>query len=184
MPLEIQQRTHIPSEPEVLKKAYLIEAAWEVCNQVGGIYTVIRSKVPAMMSQWKDRYCLLGPIIGQDISAEFDPIDDLKGPIGKAVQTMRDEGWEVKYGTWLVTGRPKVVLLDIANIQPKLTELKGKLYSDFGIAIHDDPLQEQVLSFAALSRIFLNCLLKNLNTKQYKLIAHFHGSNLIHTLCG
>ena len=34
------------------KKALLFEVAWEVCNQVGGIYTVIRSKVPAMVDQW------------------------------------------------------------------------------------------------------------------------------------
>ena len=27
------------------KKSFLIESAWEVCNQVGGIYTVIRSKI-------------------------------------------------------------------------------------------------------------------------------------------
>ena len=31
----------------------LIEVAWEVCNQVGGIYTVLRSKVPSMMSRWR-----------------------------------------------------------------------------------------------------------------------------------
>lgn len=25
---------------------FLFEVAWEVCNKVGGIYTVIRSKIP------------------------------------------------------------------------------------------------------------------------------------------
>ncbi|MEL7001461.1 MAG: glycosyltransferase [Bacteroidota bacterium] len=174
MPLEIQERTHIPSEPEALKKAYLIETAWEVCNQVGGIYTVIRSKVPAMMSQWKDRYCLIGPLAGQDINAEFDPIDDLTDSLGQAVAEMRNEGWEVKYGTWLVTGRPKVVLLDIAQIMDRIPELKGKLYNEFGIAMHDDELQENVLSFAALSEIFLRHFIKKVDTKKYKVITHFH----------
>ena len=32
----------------------LAETAWEVCNQVGGIYTVIRSKVPAMIDKCGD----------------------------------------------------------------------------------------------------------------------------------
>ena len=41
--------------------ALLVEAAWEVCNQVGGIYTVIRSKVPSAVQGWGNRYCLLGP---------------------------------------------------------------------------------------------------------------------------
>ena len=30
----------------------LAEIAWEVCNQVGGIYTVIRTKVPAITEKW------------------------------------------------------------------------------------------------------------------------------------
>ena len=44
------------------KKQFLFECAWEVCNQVGGIYTVIRSKVPAVINKWgPENYCLLGP---------------------------------------------------------------------------------------------------------------------------
>ena len=39
----------------------LFEVAWEVCNQVGGIYTVIRSKVPQMTLQWGSDYCAVGP---------------------------------------------------------------------------------------------------------------------------
>lgn len=174
MPLEIQKRTHQPSEPEVLKKAYLIEAAWEVCNQVGGIYTVIRSKIPAMMSQWKNRYCLIGPMVGQDINAEFDPIEDYNDMIGKAVLAMRKEGWTVEYGTWLVTGRPKVVLFKVEDIKPKVNELKAKLYSENGIEIHEDNLQEQVLCFSALTKIFLTHVLQNIGKKDVKIIGHFH----------
>src|SRR5690606_14308494 len=40
------------SEPRpsraVRRDPILLEIAWEVCNQLGGIYTVLRSKVPAM----------------------------------------------------------------------------------------------------------------------------------------
>ena len=37
------------SETADTNNSLLTEVAWEVCNQVGGIYTVIRSKVPSMM---------------------------------------------------------------------------------------------------------------------------------------
>ena len=37
-------------------RAMLFEIAWEVCQQVGGIYTVIRSKVPHMVQRWGRRY--------------------------------------------------------------------------------------------------------------------------------
>ncbi|MFO0491235.1 MAG: hypothetical protein ACK51T_02255, partial [bacterium] len=36
----------------------LIEVAWEVCNPIGGIFQVIRSKAPAMVERWGERYCL------------------------------------------------------------------------------------------------------------------------------
>ena len=55
----------------------LIEVAWEVCNQVGGIYTVIRSKAPAMADHVNGPFCLVGPYIGKSIQAELDPLDDV-----------------------------------------------------------------------------------------------------------
>ena len=94
------------------KDPLIIECAWEVCNQVGGIYTVIRSKVPAAVARRGENYCLLGPLENENISAEFDPINNLSDPIGRTVEKMRNMGYEVWYGTWLVTGRPKVVLLN------------------------------------------------------------------------
>ncbi|MBL8990355.1 MAG: hypothetical protein JNJ48_02110, partial [Phycisphaerae bacterium] len=39
----------------------LLEFAWEVCNQVGGIYQVVRSKAPTMVERWGERYCMVGP---------------------------------------------------------------------------------------------------------------------------
>ena len=35
-----------------VRNTKLFEIAWEVCNQVGGIYTVIRSKVPSVIDKW------------------------------------------------------------------------------------------------------------------------------------
>lgn len=34
----------------------LFECAWEVANKVGGIYTVIKTKVPVTVREFGDRY--------------------------------------------------------------------------------------------------------------------------------
>jgi glycogen(starch) synthase len=39
----------------------LFEVAWEVCWQLGGIYTVLKTKAASMLEKWGDRYCLIGP---------------------------------------------------------------------------------------------------------------------------
>src|SRR6478736_6069644 len=98
----------------------LVEVAWEVCNQLGGIYTVIRSKVPSMIDKWGADYCLLGPYLHSKIPAEFEPNENLTDAFGLAVKKMREEGYEVYYGTWLVSGRPKVVLINPFSVYHKL----------------------------------------------------------------
>ena len=46
-----------PAAPlvEAPRDAFLFEVAWEVCNQVGGIYQVLRSKTPLMVERWRER---------------------------------------------------------------------------------------------------------------------------------
>ena len=55
-------------------KPILFEVAWEVCQQLGGIYTVIRSKVPSIVEQWGSRYCLIGPYNPQTSQTEFEEV--------------------------------------------------------------------------------------------------------------
>ena len=129
------------------KDPLIIECAWEVCNQVGGIYTVIRSKVPASVERRGENYCLLGPLENENISAEFDPITNLSDPIGRTVEKMRNMGLEVWYGTWLVTGRPKVVLLNPQNVFNRLDSLHRQMKTEHGITTNtgDDLLEKMVL---------------------------------------
>ena len=58
------------------RRRLLLEVAWEVCNQVGGIYTVIRSKVPAAVQEWGEDYLCIGPLVHRNFSAEFEPSEE------------------------------------------------------------------------------------------------------------
>ena len=83
-------------ESGVYQGVKLFEIAWEVCNQVGGIYTVIRSKVPSVIEKCgKENYFLLGPYIENQAAANFDPSSDYSGPVGQAVLKMREMGYQV-----------------------------------------------------------------------------------------
>ena len=93
--MEIQN----PIKSSANKQKVLIEIAWETCNQVGGIYTVIRTKVPSMVEKWGDNYFLLGPYFPQTAAAEFEPIEDLgDSMLGKTIKKMREAGMGVHYG--------------------------------------------------------------------------------------
>ncbi len=157
-----------------MKNALLVEIAWEVINQVGGIYTVIRSKAPTITKQWGKNYCVLGPYMPQHVAAEFDPIDSYDDAFGKAVKRMKDLGYKVHYGHWLVTGRPKAVLFDLSSVNSQLGEIKYKLWDDHGISMPgDDFLLNGVVMFGEMVRVFLTELAQPGVTNK-NIIAHFH----------
>jgi glycogen(starch) synthase len=153
---------------------FLFEVAWEVCNQVGGIYTVIRSKVPTAIEHWDNRYCLLGPYFEESVSAVFDETTDYSDPIGKAVLEMQSLGFDVHYGIWLITGRPKTVLINPFSIYRSLTEIKYFLWKDHDIGTPEkDDLLDQVVAFCNLATLFFRILAKpQPGNKDY--VVHFH----------
>lgn len=156
------------------RKALLLECAWEVCNQVGGIYTVIRSKLPAVTSRWGENYCLIGPYLSDNVMVEFAPIDDLSGPFGHAVKLMREMGFEVHYGRWLVTGRPRVILINPLSAFNTLYDIKGALWRDHKIPTPTgDHLVDQVVAFGHQVQILMG-LLCQVNKGNKRIITHFH----------
>ena len=94
-----------------IQKTLLVEVSWESCNQVGGIYTVLRSKVPTQVAKFGDNYCLIGPYVNPNVATEFEEVKEYNDAFGKVVAKMREMGLDVRYGKWLVTGRPNIVLI-------------------------------------------------------------------------
>ncbi|MBO0951640.1 glycosyltransferase [Fibrella forsythiae] len=157
------------------KRKLLLEIAWEVCNQVGGIYTVIRSKVPAMVEKWDDNYVLLGPYFAQKAAAEYEPITEPdETEIGQTVRKMRQMGYDVEYGYWLVTGRPRVVLFNFQSLMGNLDALKGGLWERYQLpTLGVEELVDQTLAFGEMVRVFIK-LLADDHARRIDLAAHFH----------
>lgn len=157
------------------KRKLLIEVAWEVCNQVGGIYTVIRSKVPAMVEKWDDNYLVLGPYFPQKAAAEFEPITDPdETEIGQTVRKMRQLGYEVEYGYWLITGRPRVVLFNLSSVYSQLDAIKAGLWENYKLpTLGVEDLVNQTIAFGEMVRVFLTLLAEG-HAKRVDFCAHFH----------
>lgn len=158
-----------------LNSSLLVEVAWEVCNQVGGIYTVIRSKAPTMKQIWGDHFCMIGPYINKNIQAELEPLTDATDLFGLAVANLKKKGYDVMYAEWLITGRPKVVLLNPNAIEEKaLQVVKYLLWKNHSISIPEkNELIDQVVGFAYLTKLFFDELVK-LSKGDKKILAHFH----------
>ncbi len=164
----------MPPHPDK-QDALLVEGAWEVANQVGGIYTVIRSKVGSMQEKWGDRYLLMGPYVHPQVAANFDPLEPPETPFGRAIKKMRNMGFEVHYGRWLVDGTPRVVLFNPLNVFDRLGEIKYLLWEHHNISIPgDDHLINQVIAFGYMEKIFLQCLTDPEVNSHQKVLVHIH----------
>lgn len=156
-------------------KSLLVEVAWEVCNQVGGIYTVIRSKAPSMAEHVNGPFCMIGPYMGKPIQAELDPLDDAEDVFGQAAANLRKRGYDVHYAEWLITGKPRVVLLNPNVIEDKaLGVIKYLLWKNHHISTPEQhKLINQVVAFGYLTKLFFDELVK-LAGKSQTILAHFH----------
>ncbi len=162
-------------QPREITNSLLVEAAWEVCNQVGGIHTVVRSKVPRMIEKWGDNYCLLGPNVHPGVQAIFDPTTNYNDAFGQVVLKMRKAGFDVLYGRWLISGRPKVVLFNIQNVTHLLNDIKFHLWEDYDIPTPTkDSLIDQVLLYGHMVQIFLSGLAEEEKNKSNPILAHIH----------
>ncbi len=168
-PATAGRETHAKRQRESL----LVEVAWEVVNQLGGIYTVMRSKVPAMMDRWGSRYCMIGPYDEATAKVEFEEHTPT-GIFGQAVKRLHEWGFDAHFGYWLVTGRPRAVLLNPRSVFDRLGAIKYRLWEHHHVATPDhDDLLNQVVAFGFLVEQFFLALHEREGARR-KIVGHFH----------
>jgi len=85
-----------------------------------------------------DRYFLIGLCNPQTAAVEFEE-ETPDGFIAAALSRLREQGIACHYGRWLITGRPRVILLDYRTRYSSLDHDKYLLWKDHGIAtVADD----------------------------------------------
>ncbi|CAN5744784.1 glycogen/starch synthase [soil metagenome] len=154
-----------------------MEVGWEVCNQVGGIYQVLKSKAPLMVEHWGERYCMIGPYEAKTAALEFEETPPT-GVIGKAVNILRDQGLQLRHGRWMISGRPRCILIDHWQGTAALDAVKFRLWADHRISTPaGDGLLDSVISFADAVRRLVEKIAELCTadgSSDGPLIAHMH----------
>lgn len=126
-----------------IRQKYLFEVSFEVVNKVGGINTVLVSKIDSLLKYYsRDQYFMIGPYIEEKARGEFK---EEKAPVifQKAIKELSLEGIVCHYGTWLVDGSPNVLLLDYKGVTDQVTVVKKELWEKF----HVDSLADATPDF-------------------------------------
>lgn len=102
---------------------YIFESSWEVCNKVGGIYTVLSTRAKTLQDLFKDKIIFIGP----DISPNDNNSDFIESKtILKAWKkyTVEKDQLKVRVGRWNVPGKPIAILVDFLPFY----EMKDSIY--------------------------------------------------------
>lgn len=117
---------------EITKPDYLFEVSWEVCNKVGGIYTVIATKALNLKAEYKRHHILIGPDVWMHTADNPDFIEEpllFKSWKNKAAS----EGIRVRIGKWNVPGKPIAILVDFKQYLTSQNEILGEFWQKFGV---------------------------------------------------
>src|SRR3989344_5924839 len=116
----------------ITKADYLFEVSWEVCNKVGGIYTVIQSKALQIQKYYGENYILIGPYFAHNSMKEFVP--EVPPPeIKEVLEKLKQEGIICYYGKWMIKGNPMVILIESTNIMHRADQIKAEMWNDYHI---------------------------------------------------
>jgi hypothetical protein len=145
----------------------LFEQSWEVCNKVGGIYTVISTKAKYIKEKYKDKYFLIGPYKNNSEFFELDPPNYIK-----EINNQLD-GIKIHYGYWNIESKPNVFLIEFDQFFNKEKNLwKYKYWEWYKIdSLNSDFTFDEPLLWSVAVGIFLEKLDKYFNEKK---ILHAH----------
>lgn len=109
----------------LLSPDYIFESSWEVCNKVGGIYTVLSTRAKTLQDAFRDKIIFIGPDLADANDLYFSEDETLF--IEWRKQALAD-GLAIRVGRWKVPGEPIAVLVDFSQYFKDKNEIYTRLW--------------------------------------------------------
>ena len=135
---------------EKLFPDYIFESSWEVCNKVGGIYTVLSTRAKTLQDALKDRIIFIGPDCWGDKECPYFREDSKLFKDWR--KQLKKEEIAVKVGRWMIPGEPIAILVDFFPYFQKKNDIYGKLWELYQVdSLHayGDYHEASMFSYAA-----------------------------------
>ena len=153
---------------------YLFETSWEVCNMVGGIYTVLSTKSNVMRQLLGDHYITVGPDVVKEAHETLYFVED-----NELFPEWREralaQGLKFRVGHWKIESSPIAILIDYTTLYQSKNEILTHLWEQYeldSIRGQWDYIEPVLFGYAAGQVIesFCNFYLQQTNN----IVAQFH----------
>jgi phosphorylase/glycogen(starch) synthase len=139
------------TKKKLKKPDYLFEVSWEVCNKVGGIYTVISTKYPVLKRQMGENIIMIGPDVWKGNTPNPDFIEDKE--LYRAWREFAvSEGLRCKVGRWNIPGEPVAILVDFTPFYQQKDEIFAEFWRAYQLdSLHGswDYIEPAIFGYAA-----------------------------------
>ena len=161
---------------------YVFETSWEICNKVGGIYTVLSTKAYTAVQNYGNNYICIGPELSKEDNSDFIEDTSLFKNWRELAQS---EGLRIRTGRWNISGNPIVILVDFTPFFEKKNEILTQFWLKYkldSISGQWDYIEPALFGYAAgrVIESFYNFHCSAVD----KIIAHFHewmtGTGILH----
>ncbi|MBO6188349.1 MAG: glycogen/starch synthase [Prevotella sp.] len=135
---------------DYLKPDFIFESSWEVCNKVGGIYTVLSSRAKTLQDELNNRVVFIGPDFWKENESPYFKED--KSLFAEWQWEAKEQGLKVRVGRWTIPGEPIAILVDFTPFFEQKNEIYGWLWEHYGVdSLHayGDYDEASMFSYAA-----------------------------------
>lgn len=158
----------------IIKPDILFETSWEVCNKVGGIYTVLSTKAKVLGKQLGDNLIFIGP----DVWSEDNP-----SPFFKESDSIL-KGWvknprlpyniKIRAGRWDIPGNPIAILVKFDTLYSIKNNIYAEMWEHFKVdSLHAYGDYDEGCAFGVASAMVIDSCAAYLAKRNNKIVAHF-----------
>ena len=156
---------------EKLFPEYIFESSWEVCNKVGGIYTVLSTRAKTLHDMIGDRLIFIGPDCWKDSESPYFEADSTL--LENWEKKAKAEGLKVKVGRWKIPGNPISVLVDFTPYYERKNEIYAEMWEKYHVdSLHGYGDYDEASMFSYAAALVVENLYSYLCLSSHKVVYH------------
>jgi len=154
--------------------SFLFEVSWEVCNKIGGIYTVLSSKAKTLVNQLKDSVIFIGPDVWSDENRSPFFIENAELCRKWKDKLNLPDGIAIRIGRWDIPGTPLAILVKFDGMYASKDSAYGRMWEEYRVdSLHAYGDYDEGCAFARAAALVIENIVTATHTDPRKVVAHF-----------
>ena len=154
-----------------LRPDYIFESSWEVCNKVGGIYTVLSTRAKTLQEALRDKIIFIGPDFWKENESPY--FKEESSLFADWQWEAKKQGLKIRVGRWTVPGEPIAILVDFNPYFEKKNDIYGWLWENYGVdSLHAYGDYDEASMFSYAAALVVESFYNHYLTLKDKVIYH------------